>query len=81
MMKGVAKFSIKERTELFQATAVVKGMHTNVIEKDFLVCFMLDYLFNDCKYKNYFVFKGGTSLSKSYHVINTRRKPRSLLWG
>lgn len=30
---------------------------------------MIDHLFNDCKYKNAFVFKGGTSLSKSYHVI------------
>ena len=35
----------------------------------FWVCFMLDHLFHDCKYKNAFVFKGGTSLSKSYHVI------------
>jgi predicted nucleotidyltransferase component of viral defense system len=30
---------------------------------------MLDHLFPDCKYKDAFVFKGGTSLSKSYHVI------------
>lgn len=30
---------------------------------------MIDHLFHDCKYKNAFVFKGGTSLSKSYHVI------------
>ena len=30
---------------------------------------MIDHLFNDCKYKKAFVFKGGTSLSKSYHVI------------
>ena len=30
---------------------------------------MLDHLFHDCRYKNAFVFKGGTSLSKSYHVI------------
>lgn len=31
--------------------------------------FLLDHLFHDCKYKDMFVFKGGTSLSKSYHVI------------
>ncbi len=30
---------------------------------------MLNHLFHDCKYKKAFVFKGGTSLSKSYHVI------------
>lgn len=68
-MKEVAKLQIKDRTELFQATAVSMGMQPNVIEKDFWVCFMLDHLFHDCKYKNVFVFKGGTSLSKSYHVI------------
>lgn len=30
---------------------------------------MLDHLFHACKYSDAFVFKGGTSLSKSYHVI------------
>ena len=54
---------------MFQATAISMGMQPNVIEKDFWVCFMLDHLFHDCRYKNAFVFKGGTSLSKSYHVI------------
>ena len=68
-MKKVAKLSIREKTELFQATAMKMGLQPNVIEKDFWVCFMLDHLFHDCKYKNAFVFKGGTSLSKSYHVI------------
>ncbi|WP_081811851.1 nucleotidyl transferase AbiEii/AbiGii toxin family protein [Butyrivibrio sp. AE3003] len=44
-------------------------MHPSIVEKDFWVCFMLDHLFHDCIYKDAFVFKGGTSLSKSYHVI------------
>ena len=68
-MKEVAKLEKKDRTELFQATAISMGMQPNVIEKDFWVCFMLDHLFHDCRYKGAFVFKGGTSLSKSYHVI------------
>ena len=68
-MKEVAKLQIKDRMELFQATAISMAMQPNVIEKDFWVCFMLNHLFHDCKYKNAFVFKGGTSLSKSYHVI------------
>lgn len=68
-MKEVAKLQIKDRTELFQATAISMGMQSNVVEKDFWVCFMLDHLFHDCKYRDAFVFKGGTSLSKSYHVI------------
>ena len=53
-MKEVAKLQIKDRTELFQATAISMGMQPNVIEKDFWVCFMLDHLFHDCRYKNAF---------------------------
>ena len=68
-MKEVAKLQIKDRTELFQATAISMGMQPNVIEKDFWVCFMLDHLFHDCRYKNAFVFKGGTSLSKQLCLL------------
>lgn len=68
-MKKVAKLSNEERQELFQATAQKMGIRPDVIEKDFWVCFMLNHLFHDCEYKDAFVFKGGTSLSKSYHVI------------
>lgn len=68
-MKDVAKLSMRERTELFQATAGQMGLPSDVVEKDFWVCFMLDHLFHDCKHKEKFVFKGGTSLSKAYHVI------------
>lgn len=45
-------------------------MHPSIIEKDFWVCYTLDYLFHRCQWKNSFIFKGGTSLSKAYHVIN-----------
>lgn len=68
-MKKIARLSNEERQELFQATAIKMGMRPEVIEKDFWVCFMLDHLFHDCEYKDAFVFKGGTSLSKAYHVI------------
>ena len=68
-MRSIARLQTNERTELFQATAISMGMQPNVIEKDFWVCFMIDHLFHDCKYQNAFVFKGGPSLSKAYHVI------------
>jgi len=68
-MLGVSKLSEKDREELFMATAHKVGMPSNIVEKDFWVCFMLDHLFHACSYRNAFVFKGGTSLSKSYHVI------------
>lgn len=68
-MIKTAKLSNEEKQELFLATAIKMGMRPEVIEKDFWVCFMLDHLFHDCEYKDAFVFKGGTSLSKAYHVI------------
>lgn len=68
-MLGVARLPVKDREELFMATARKMGLPSNVVEKDFWVCFMLDHLFHDCFCRSAFVFKGGTSLSKSYHVI------------
>ena len=40
-----------------------------IVEKDFWVCYMLDYLFQRSQWKDHLVFKGGTSLSKAYHLI------------
>ena len=34
-MKEAAKLQIKDKTELFQTTAISMGMKPNVIEKDF----------------------------------------------
>ena len=69
-MRKVARFSDKDREELFLATAGKIGIRPEAIEKDFWICYMLDHLFHECVYKDAFVFKGGTSLSKSYHLIN-----------
>jgi len=69
-MKEVAKLQIKDRMELFQATAISMGMQPNVIEKDFWVCFTLDYLFHRCPWKDSITFKGGTSLSKAFNLIS-----------
>lgn len=41
-----------------------------IVEKDLWNCYFLDYLFNRSKYKDFFIFKGGTSLSKCYDLIN-----------
>lgn len=59
----------EEKKEVFQSVSYSMGMRPDIIEKDFWVCFMLNHLFHDCKYKDAFVFKGGTSLSKAYHLI------------
>lgn len=68
-MRQIAKINKKERKALFQNTAAKMGLTNAIIEKDFWVCFMLDYLFHRCKWKNNIAFKGGTSLSKSYGLI------------
>jgi hypothetical protein len=43
-MINVAKLQVKDRTELFQATAAAMGLQPNVVEKDFWVCFILCFL-------------------------------------
>ena len=68
-MKKIAKLSAADRRILFRNTAQKVGMHEAIIEKDFWVCLMLDYLFHDCPWKDTFTFKGGTSLSKCYDLI------------
>lgn len=40
-----------------------------IVEKDIWVCIMLDYLFNKSPWSEHLCFKGGTSLSKAYHII------------
>ena len=68
-MIRVANASTKERKIIFANTAEKLNVHPAIIEKDFWVCFMLDYIFNKSEFSKLFVFKGGTSLSKAYHAI------------
>jgi len=44
-------------------------IHPAITEKDFWVCWMLDYLFSESPWKDHLAFKGGTSLSKAYGLI------------
>ena len=68
-MNNVAMMSVEDRKFIFDTTALKLKMHLAIIEKDFWICYILDYLFNKSQYKNHFTFKGGTSLSKAYSVI------------
>lgn len=68
-MYNVAKLSTNERQELFRATAQAMQVTEAIIEKDFWVCWVLDFLFNASPWKDQFLFKGGTSLSKAYSAI------------
>lgn len=68
-MERIAKLNQDARNTLFEATAREMKVSRTIIEKDFWVCFVLNYLMNESKFKNYLIFKGGTSLSKCYDVI------------
>jgi predicted nucleotidyltransferase component of viral defense system len=68
-MNKVAHFSSKKRRELFRESAALRGMNPAVMEKDFWVCWVLRQLFADSKLKEQFIFKGGTTLSKVFGLI------------
>ena len=68
-MYRIAIASEEDKRILFRNTANTIGMSEAIVEKDFWVCLLLDYLFHRCEFKNHFSFKGGTSLSKCYGLI------------
>ena len=68
-MRNIATIPARDREALFRNTAAKMGMSEAIIEKDFWVCYMLDYLFHRCAWKDNLAFKGGTSLSKAYGLI------------
>ena len=68
-MYNIAKASEQDRRVLFRNTAQQTGLHEAIIEKDFWVCLTLDHLFHHSPWKAAFTFKGGTSLSKCYGLI------------
>lgn len=69
-MKHVAKFSDNDKRRLFRNTADKMGLNDAIVEKDFWVCFTLDYLFQRSPWKDSITFKGGTSLSKAFRLIS-----------
>jgi len=68
-MNTVARLKEVELNELFRLTAGKMGLSPAIVEKDFWVCWMLNYLFARSPWKTRLAFKGGTSLSKAYGII------------
>lgn len=68
-MRNVANDSSQDLRQLFTEVAVERKLTPGIIEKDFWVCWVLDYLFSLSEFKDVFEFKGGTSLSKAFGVI------------
>lgn len=68
-MDKIARLAPSERRELFSQTAAkMPYLSEAAIEKDFWVCWMLKQLF-ESPLQDKIIFKGGTSLSKVFHLI------------
>jgi hypothetical protein len=68
-MDKVALLPAAQRRELFSEAAARLGMTPAVVEKDFWVTWVLDRLFASPALARLLMFKGGTSLSKAYGLI------------
>ncbi|MFO7611654.1 MAG: nucleotidyl transferase AbiEii/AbiGii toxin family protein [Clostridia bacterium] len=68
-MYSLLKLSEEERRTIFRNTAQKMGVHEAIIEKDYWVCLILDYLFYKSRFQKHLTFKGGTSLSKCFNLI------------
>lgn len=68
-MNNIANASSKIREELFSQSAHAFGTTNAIIEKDFWVVWILDKIFTNAHLNKILMFKGGTSLSKVFHLI------------
>ncbi len=68
-MFSFKRFSKDELEYVIHNASVETGIAEVVIEKDYWVSFVLNYLFSQCEWSEYFTFKGGTSLSKCFGLI------------
>src|SRR5580704_9721237 len=71
-MKELLSITPRERAQLFQeATDRSSNIHNPIIiEKDFWVCWSLNQIFSSPILSPHVTFKGGTSLSKCYNIID-----------
>ena len=58
-----------QKQNIIKQTAVKTGLPDYAVEKDAWVCIILQAVFQS-KYAPHIIFKGGTSLSKAYQIIN-----------
>lgn len=67
-MKEWFKLSEADRKLVIQQVSAKKGLPQSAIEKDWWATFALRSIF-EMEFADFFVFKGGTSLSKSWDII------------
>ncbi len=69
-MKEFLKLSATEQRLAIDQTAARKGWVASSVEKDFWVCWTLDQIFALPELAGHLTFKGGTSLSKAWGLID-----------
>ena len=68
-MDRIASFNKSQLHELFNETAIKKQVTPAIAEKDFWVTWVLSKIFTDEYLSKILMFKGGTSLSKVFKII------------
>lgn len=68
-MDAFAQSSIEDRRLIFEQAAAARQMSPQILEKDFWVCWTLKQLFGLPTIGEHLIFKGGTSLSKVFKII------------
>jgi len=70
-MRELLELTSKERQQTFEEATARSLMIKNpiIIEKDFWVCWTLNQIFSHPDLLPHVIFKGGTSLSKCYNII------------
>ena len=63
------KLNPEERRIFFEGTATPRNIQAQIVEKDFWVCRTLKELFRMPVVGEHLIFKGGTSLSKVFKLI------------
>ena len=59
----------EQQVQILEQMGITLGLPNFVIEKDWWICIILKAVFQS-KYAESIIFKGGTSLSKAYHLID-----------
>ncbi len=67
-MIGWLQLNEEQRRAVIDEAEQLSGIYAKAIEKDWWVTLTLKALFQSA-YSQYMVFKGGTSLSKGWHLI------------
>lgn len=68
-METILSLKKSERAAYFEKAAEIQSLSSQIVEKDFWVCWTLRELFTLPDIKDHLTFKGGTSLSKVYKII------------